>query len=409
MVLRKLLTITMLAAMLVWVVGCSESPTNTNNLTENLNLNDATGGYRATDEARGFGDSDLLDGTDGGEAYDDPILLSGALDSIINDAASGYYHLRMLWGQMELDTSVTELTDWTGSLTVSRGGIAIKRVILFERGQDAILERTERNLVEWESFTNVHHDGLAVDIFVPPAVTDSTDSVVVDEAVTVTFETGPYSRTFDLAELVALDTVIYLDDADSNAVAFQAFRLDRVPCARGFLAGHWGYNDEGEGVFRGFWISKNGRISGYFRGHFGVNDEGRNVFFGKWIGEGGRFNGFIRGLWEQHPNSHANPNAVRHAGGRFEGEIIDANRQVIGSLKGKYKSHPEFKRGFLQGRWELDCDEDGDDDRSNHDDDDCDNEHEHDHHGDDDDDDHDHHDDDDDDDCEGDHDGDGRG
>lgn len=394
MVLKKVLTITMLAALLVWAVGCSESPTQTGDQTEDLNLNDATGGYRATNELPGFGDSDLLAETDDSEAYDDPILLSGALDSIIEDPASGYYHLRVIWGQMELDTSVTELTDWTGSLTVTRGGLAVRRVIRFERGQDAVLERTERGLIEWESFTNVHNDGLAIDIFVPPAATDSTDSVVVDELVTVTFETGPYSRTFDLAELVALDTIVYLDDADSNAVAFQAFRLDRVPCARGFLGGHWGYNDEGEGVFRGFWISKQGRISGYLRGHFGVNDEGDNVFFGKWIGEGGRFNGFIRGRWEQHPNQHANPNAVRHAGGRFEGVILDANRQEIGSLKGKYKSHPEFKRGFLQGRWELDCDEERENDGVD-DDDDGDGEHGYDH-------DHDH-----DNDCEDDDDDDG--
>lgn len=357
MVLKKVLTIAMLAALLVWAVGCSESPTQTDNLIEDLNLDDATGGYRATDESPGFGDSDLLAETDDSEAYDDPILLSGALDAIIEDSASGYYHLRVIWGQMELDTSVTDLTDWTGSLTVSRGGMVLRRVIRFERGQDEILERTDRQLIEWVSFTNVHNDGLAIDIFVPPAANDSTDSIAVDEAVTVTFETGPYSRTFDLAELMALDTVIYLDDADSNAVAFHAFRLDRVPCARGFLAGHWGYNDEGEGVFRGFWISKQGRISGYLRGHFGVNDNGDNVFFGKWIGEGGRFRGFIRGRWEQHPNQHANPNAVRHAGGRFEGEILDANRQRIGVLSGKYKSHPQFKRGFLQGRWKLDCDQ----------------------------------------------------
>ncbi|MDH3891093.1 MAG: hypothetical protein OEV49_08400 [candidate division Zixibacteria bacterium] len=355
--LKKLLTISMLTALLVWAVGCSESPTETNNLTENLNLNDATGGYRATDEAPGFGDSDLMADSDESEEYDDPILLSGALDSIIEDPASGYYHLRILWGQMELDTSVTELTDWTGSLTVTRGGLAIRQVIRFERGQDAILERTDRNLIEWESFTNVHHDGIGVDIFVPPAATDSTDSATVDELVSVTFETGPYSRTFDMAELMALDTVVYLDDADSNAVAFHAFRLDKVPCARGFLAGRWGYNDEGHGIFRGFWISKKGRISGFLRGHFGVNDEGKNVFFGKWIGERGRFRGFIRGHWKQHPNHHANPNAVRHAGGRFEGEIIDANRRKIGVMGGKYKSHPQFKRGFFQGRWKLDCDE----------------------------------------------------
>ena len=90
-------------------------------------------------------------------------------------------------------------------------------------------------------------------------------------------------------------------------------------------------------------------------------DQVNNVFFGKWIGERGRFQGFIVGRWDQHPNEHANPNAVRHAGGRFEGDILDGNRQKIGVLGGKYKSHPHFKKGFIQGRWKLDCNEVEDD------------------------------------------------
>ena len=87
--------------------------------------------------------------------------------------------------------------------------------------------RTDRTLIEWVSQTTVHNDGLAVDIFVPrPAPTldttevplvdtlgDSTWTIVVDtsypepEPVTVEFATGPYSRTFELAELQSLDTI----------------------------------------------------------------------------------------------------------------------------------------------------------------------------------------------------------
>ncbi len=355
--IKRFLHLTTLAALLIWAAGCSESPTESGSLTEILNLNDATGGYLATDEAPGFGDTDLLGEIDEAEEYDDPILLSPEVDSIIADPVSGYYHMRILWGQMDLDTSVTNLTDWTGSLTITRGALIVRQVIRFERGQDAILPRMERTLIEWESYTNIHNDGIGVDIFVPPIMIDPADSSVIDVPVTVTFETGPYSRTFELAELSDLDTIVYLDDADSNAVAFRAFRLDRLPCPRGFLAGHWGYNDEGEGVFRGLWMSHRGLITGFLRGHFGVNDEGRNVFFGKWISRNGRFSGFLRGRWEPLPGPHANQNAVMHAGGRFEGEILDESEMVIGKLRGKYKSHPRFNYGYLQGRWKLYCDE----------------------------------------------------
>lgn len=346
--LRRLFSITMLAALLLWAVGCSENSTGTEDVTENLNLNDPTGGYLATSESPGFGDSDLLAEANDNDEYDDPMLSSLGADTL-DECLDGRYHFRVVWGQLRYDSTVTEVTDWTGSLTVSRGAMIIRRVIKFEPGQDAILPRTDRTLVEWESFTTVHHDGLAVDIFIPP------DTAISSEAVTVAFETGPYSRTFDLSELTALDTVVYLDDADSNAVAFHAFRLDRVPCPRGFLTGHWGYNEDGEGVFRGVWMTRHGWISGFLRGHWGVNDNGQRVFFGKWISANGRFEGFLRGRWDRHPSHNASPNAVKHAGGWFAGEILNADELVIGTLKGKYKSHPAFKKGFFQGRWKLAC------------------------------------------------------
>lgn len=346
--LRRLFTIIMLVALLVWAVGCSENSTGSEDLTENPNLNDPTGGYLPTNESPGFGDPDLLaEANDNGE-YNDPMLSALGADTL-DDALDGRYHFRVVWGQLRYDSTVIDVTDWTGSLTVSRGAMVIRRLIKFETGQDAIVPRTDRTLVEWESFTTVHHDGLAVDIFIPP------DTAISSEAVTVAFETGPYSHTFDLSELAALDTVVYLDDADSNAVAFHAFRLDRVPCPRGFLTGHWGYNEDGEGVFRGVWMTRHGWISGFLRGHWGVDDDGQRVFFGKWISANGRFEGFLRGRWDQHPSHNANPNAVKHAGGWFAGEILNADELVIGTLKGKYKSHPAFKKGFFQGRWKLAC------------------------------------------------------
>ncbi len=47
--------------------------------------------------------------------------------------------------------------------------------------------------------------------------------------------------------------------------------------------------------------------------------------------------------------------ARRRGGGRFKGGIYDAHCDEIGVLRGKYRSHPSFKKGFLQGRWKLRC------------------------------------------------------
>ena len=104
------------------------------------------------------------------------------------------------------------------------------------------------------------------------------------------------------------------------------------------------------------WMSRKGLVTGYLDGWFGENEEGDNVFFGKWITLDGQFEGFMRGTYGFRPN--ANNNGLTHrqnAIGWFAGGIFNADEVKIGVLKGKYRSHPRFKNGFLQGRWRLDC------------------------------------------------------
>ncbi len=368
---RKLLFPLLVVALLFWAVGCSDNAADPN-LNNEVNLDDEFGGYTATPESPGFGQDELLDEAGANEEYDDPMLVSPDVSTIVQEPNAEYYHMRILWGQLRYDSSVTDVTDWSGSLTISEGAEIIRRVIHFELGQDYIPTRTDRKVIEWVSYTTVHNDGIAVDLFVPPTYdttwveevdenNDTTLVPVVDtilpdlSTVTVAFETGPYSRTFTLSELVALDTIVYLDDADSNAVAFHAFRLDRVPCPRGFLAGTWGFDEEGEGEFQGVWMNRVGTITGYLKGTYGKNSSGLNVFFGKWISSNGEFEGFLKGIYGQRPSPHANPEAVRHAGGWFAGKIYNAGREEIGVLKGRYRSAPNYQGGFFQGRWKLRC------------------------------------------------------
>ncbi len=369
---RRLLTPIFVVALLFWASGCSESPTEPG-ASQDLNLEDEFGGYTASVEAPGFGDPELLSEAEGDEEYNDQMLGSPEIDSAIADPAAEYYHFRAVWGHLYFDSTVTEITDWTGSLTVSRGVEIIRRVIRFEPPGDYIVPRTDRRVIEWVSRTTVHNDGVAVDIFVPPvrpifdttevaqvdSLGDTTYLIVVDAAypepvpVTVSFETGPYSCKFGLEELVSLDTIVYLED--SNAVAFHAFKLDRYPYPRGFLAGRWGYDQEGNSRFRGVWMTKRGRITGYLKGHFGKNNAGLNMFFGKWISRSGQFEGFLRGTYGPHPHPEVTNAARKCAHGWFTGRIFNADRVPIGLLKGKYRSAPWYRAGFFQGRWKLFC------------------------------------------------------
>jgi len=368
--MRKL-TLTLLALMTIgWIGGCSDNPTSTV-VPGEVNLEGDFGGYKPTSESPAFGDTELLADEESEQEIDDPLLGSAEVTSLTEDPDAGLFHFRAVWGQLRYDSTVTEPTDWSGSLTITRGAEIVRRLIRFEPGQDYLVERTDRQLIEWVSITTVHNDGLAVDLFIPPPkpILDSTITIEVDDQddtttiitvdttfpdpVTVTFETGPYSNTFSLAELAALDTVIELENV--GALALHAMQVHRVPCPGGFLAGHWGYNEDGEGRFRGRWMSYNGQVTGWLNGHFGVNENGRRVLFGKWINRAGNFEGFLKGSWQPMFGMHTDVTDETRAMGGFFARIYNADRQVIGAMQGRYRSHPEEAGGFFQARWKLGC------------------------------------------------------
>jgi len=363
---RRPITLLLAALLLIWAVGCSDNPLETAGDTPNLS--DDFGGYTATAEPVAFGDSELLEAEGEEELIDDPILSTPAMVELTDDLDAGMFHFRVVWGMIPCDTTVIDVTDWTGSLTVNRGGIAVRRLIRFELNQDYLLPRTDRALVEWVSATTIHNDGIACDIYVPPMLPTYDSSwvddgqggtvLVVDtimpEPATLTFETGPYTHTFTLDELAALDEIVELDDG--NKVAFQGFQMFRQKCARGMLAGHWGYDEDGNGVFRGFWFSGNAHVAGYLRGHYGQDDTGRNIFYGKWINRSGEFEGLLRGIWGHKAQSTNNQGSRNRPTGWFAGRIFDADREPIGVLGGHYGSAPNFRAGWFQGRWKLICD-----------------------------------------------------
>ena len=370
--LRKLFLPLIAISLIFWGIGCSDSGTATDESSGEVNLNEDFGGYTISSEEPAFDNPELMNTAAGDEDYDDPIALSPSVDSLINNDESGYYHLRIVWGQLCYDSSITEITDWSGSLSITRGAEVIRRVIRFEPEQDYILERTDRKLIEWVSYTTVHNDGIGVDIIIPPVLPVFDTSVIIDtitegetvetiivdttypdpEPVEVTFATGPYTNTFSLAEISTLDTIVYLED--SSAIAFHGLKIDHRPCPRGFLTGFWGYDEEGNGVFEGVWMSQFGFVTGFVKGSYGENEEGEKVFFGKWISRDGTFEGLLKGYYGLRPNYHANFNGFRHGGGWFKGNIFSEDHIEIGVLKGKFNSSSNSV-GFFQGKWKINC------------------------------------------------------
>ena len=373
--LRKFFIALLPAVILLGMVGCSDTSTEPDRSENTISFEDEFGGYDNSSEPVAFGDAALLAAASEEQDYDDPMLANTEVDSMFVDPEAGLYRIWAVWGQLEYDSSFTTPTDWSGSLSITRGAEVVRRLIRFEEGQDYLLKRTDRKLVEWVSITTVHNDGIVIDLVIPPvrptfdtsyvwivdSLGDSNQVAVVDtivpavEPVTVSFKTGPFSRDFSLNEIASLDTVVTLDD--SNSVMFHGMRFDCYPCPRGFMAGHWGLDENGIGRFRGLWFSRFGTIRGYVHGHYGVNDAGKRVFFGKWISESGKFEGLLKGTWQPHPSTNADETAMKRAGGKFWGNIYDATRQEIGKLKGRYRPADEENKGLFHARWKLNCPE----------------------------------------------------
>ncbi len=349
------------AAMIV-AVGCSDksvAPT-----TEDATLH---GGYSATNEAPAFGDATLLSAAGAEDVYPDPLVASPLCDSLLGLTRVHAYHFRAVWGHLVCDSTEEVVTNWDGSLELSRGVALLRRVIAFEPATDSALPRITRQKIEWASSTRPCSDGIGVDLIVPPSPLVVDTSMLIGEnndttyvfdtlppvSATLAFVTGPYSRIFNEAELAALDTIIELPDG--NAISFTAFPIYEVLCPRGSLTGDWTYTADSQGTFIGTWRDNHGFISGYVRGHFEIDADSQHVFYGKWIDESGQFEGFIQGQWRERHYGRGNGKGM-HRFGWFNGDVLTADNAVIGRVKAKFTAGKESdEAGFFQGRWKVKC------------------------------------------------------
>lgn len=369
MYFRKLAPTIIAAVFSLTAMSCSNSIDSSTPNDGELDLNSEFGGYTASDESPAFGDASFASAMSAEPLFDDPLYPADAVDSLLDDGKT-VYALVLRWGQLEGDSTVTTLTDWSGSLELLRGGIALRQTIRFEAGQDHIVRpRTSRKLLEWVSFTSVHFDGLLVLIH-DPVVDD--DSVVAPNELVLTMP--QYARSFSMEELDSLDEIVDID-ASGNQLAINARRLDLVLCGEGSLEGIWRLNpSHRNGEFFGRWMTAGGAFGGHLRGHFGIRGDSSRVFFGKVIGVDGSFAGLLRGAWGFNDSDST--------GGWFEGDWASSAGLTVGSVAGTWVSAPvgdaddddgrgngngrgrghnrnsRWGGGFFTGWWEKSCDAD---------------------------------------------------
>ncbi len=368
------------------LAGCSndENPAGTSLIGtddyDNMDLSQTYGGLTATDEPEAFGDPYLLqlEAGEAAEESDDPLQVDpevASLEALSEQPAEPddpdglrrprFTFLKITWGMLDGEVDdlgntdeTQDLLDWSGMLTVDRGIVVVRRVILFERPRDQLVyPRLNRQTVAWISHTGRHYDGLLIEILERPTDLRSAEGAELAPNM-LHFHTGPYSADFAVRELPDLNEIHDVDD-EGDAIQLVGFRLSDIGlCPKGFLSGIWhGLPDMDEtvaagplavGVFKGRWVGVRGHLRGFVHGRYGYDGNGERVFVGKYIDRRGRFQGFLRGTWE--------PRTENRGHGSFRGQWMNAGGTAQGVLGGEYFHLPERPGGFFSGRWATLCD-----------------------------------------------------
>jgi hypothetical protein len=316
---------TVLASSLV--IGFALSACTAADDGDSTTLESANAGLTMDDEAPMFGEPAAFEAAalEPERAYDDPMDGDPSVAEAREAPDGVAYRTLVLWGQMPPDRTVAEPTDWSGSFSVNRGAIVVRRTIGFEDRTDAVAPRTDRTSVEFTSQTRPAADGLVMAIFDPTP--RSADPL------TLTYRGAAGDVTVRIAELLEGRQTLIGDPAGNRMVAAAIGRVVDG-CEHGFLRGRWHQGERG-GVFRGVVTDVDLAPVGHVRGLYGTRASGEQVFFGKFIGLEGRFRGILAG--------HYGDGAFQ---GRWRTRAGDA-----GSLGGLYQEGDAEGEGFFLGRW----------------------------------------------------------
>ncbi len=330
-----------------------------------IDLDSPTGGYTEGDELVAFGEPEQYEAMGQEPLYGDPMQNENSVQAMERHRNVKRYRLRAVWGRLAntvVDSTITDCCplDWTGGMHIDGGAIVIERLIAFDPRD--YITRIDRSTIEWVSHTCPHVDGIMVRIIVPPSALDSLGNELAPA--TLTFKTGPFSRTFTIDELEALELFQPVDRCGNGIMI--ASHVVTPECPHGYLLGDFRktepdtivntYTGEQRGIvlgrFHGIWINEAGWMAGYLRGHFGINSAGERIFFGKYIGLRGEFKGILRGHYGYSPSVTSVAELI--SSGWFEGEWYGRNTAPAGRLKGEWVTG-EDGRGFFKGIWGMNC------------------------------------------------------
>jgi hypothetical protein len=299
-------------------------------VTESLELEN--GGFDTADESPQFGDEALYAAADleTDVAVSDPMAIDPSIAALEANASVVAHNVVVMWGRMPADLDGTP-RNWSGELRLSRGAMVIRRQIAFEPATDRIIARTRPGAIQFESRTSVHADGFALTVLDPnPA--DPTP-------LALTYVSADGAITYTLALGALADGPAIADAGDGNQIVAIGHRRNDT-CDQGFLRGRWRALAPNAGHYAGLILDSDGQPTGHLRGLYGKRRDGQAVFFGKLIGRDGSFRGLIGGTYEE-----------GHFGGRW---LVRSGDH--GVVRGMYRPGDTLRGGRFLARWaETSC------------------------------------------------------
>ena len=334
------------ASSLVGMVACvADSGSSTGEDTAQVtdDLAQPNGGFTTANEAASFGIADEFtaaaieadSGDPGDNMATDPTVsaMAGSGTVVARDVL-------VMWGNIPRGPN-GDKRDWTGSWTVSRGAMIVRRTIAFEARDHLNLPRADAQTVAFTSHTKPASDGLALTLL---------DNAVTGAASPLTLTYAPADPT------LSADTFqITVSDLDAGPVVIDAGDGDKIvavaetpvdACDGGFMRGRFhavGANtaaNGGVGVYLGVVTNRAGAPVGAVRGIYG-----NNKVFGKFIDLQGNFVGLINGEYD--------------ATNDFQAKWIDRSGSEHGHLHGHYFDSTAVDGGHFMARWaEAGCSQD---------------------------------------------------
>jgi hypothetical protein len=278
------------------------------------------------DDENGFASAEI----EAEHEYDDAMADDREVQAELGAPGAAIYHATVLWGQMPPDRESELVVDWTGTLSVNRGAILIRRVIAFEDRTDSVDRRRDRRTIRFSSVTRPHVDGFRLTIVDPAPESDEPLVLTYDPDAGEIFSAS-------MAALLEGPQSLEIDDTGNRFVAV-AQREPIDVCNHGFVRGRWHRVRDGRGVLYGHVTDAEGGRIGHVRGVYGTRRDGEQVFFGKYIDIEGRFRGLFGGTYGD---------------GDFRGRWMVRDDLEHGILGGEYRERRLTRGigGHFLGRW----------------------------------------------------------